>query len=97
MKNSIKTQRYLNVKSASTIKLLGCTIEEFKIHLEKQFKPGMNWSNYGEWHVDHIQPCITFDLSKKLEQSKCFHYTNLRPLWKLENLNRPRKTFINRK
>jgi hypothetical protein len=79
-----------NVKSVSTMKLVGCTIEQLKQHLEKQFKSGMNWNNYGKWHVDHIKPCYTFDLSKPNEQYKCFHYTNLRPLWAIDNLTRPK-------
>jgi desulfoferrodoxin (superoxide reductase-like protein) len=56
--------------------------------LEKQFKLGMNWDNYGRsgWHIDHIKPCASFDLTKKEEQLKCFHYTNLQPLWARENL-----------
>jgi hypothetical protein len=74
-------------KSKSTIKLLGCSIEKLKSHLESKFKPGMNWKNYGfyGWHIDHIKPCCSFDLSKDSEQLKCFNYKNLQPLWALEN------------
>jgi len=83
-----------NIKSGHTIKLIGCTIKQLKQHLEKRFKSGMNWNNYGrgcngkgmqEWHIDHVKPCCTFDLSKPSEQRKCFHYTNLQPLWAKEN------------
>ena len=83
-----------NTKSAHTSELLGCSIEFLKKHLESLFKPGMSWDNYGtgwngkgmrEWHVDHIEPCASFDLSKPSEQRKCFHYTNLQPLWAEEN------------
>lgn len=74
-------------KSKRTLELLGCSIEQLKEHLQKQFKKGMNWENYGYygWHVDHIKPCCTFDLTKPEEQHKCFHYTNLQPLWAKEN------------
>ena len=75
-------------KSKKTKELLGCTIEEFWIHLEKSFKPGMTRKNYGKWHVDHILPCSSFDLTKPEEQAKCFHYTNLQPLWASENLSK---------
>jgi hypothetical protein len=77
-------------KSAQTMKLIGCSIDFFKQHLEKQFKKGMSWQNYGQWHVDHIKQCWKFDLSKKSEQFKCFNYKNLRPLWAKENQSRPK-------
>jgi len=77
-----------NQKKGSTQELLGCTIIELAIHLEKQFKEGMSWENYGKWHIDHITPCSYFDLSKIKEQKKCFHYTNLQPLWEFENLQK---------
>ena len=73
-------------KSDSTINMLGCTINELWIHLEKQFKQGMTRENHGKWHIDHIIPCSSFDLTKPEEQAKCFHYTNLQPLWASENL-----------
>lgn len=75
-------------KCDSTFKLLGCTIEEFKIHLENQFTEGMTWDNHGfyGWHIDHIRPCASFDLSNEEEQKICFHYTNLQPLWRKDNL-----------
>ncbi len=74
-----------NIKSNTTIKLLGCNIEQFKYYLESKFKSGMSWNNYGKWHIDHIKPCASFDLSKTNEQQKCFNYTNLQPLWAKEN------------
>lgn len=85
-----------NVKSKHTKELLGCSIEELKEHLEKQFKPGMTWKNYSYrgWHIDHIIPCSKFDLSKSIEQQKCFHYTNLQPLWQQENMIKKDKVII---
>ena len=82
-----------NRKSAKTLELLGCTVTEFKQHLESQFQSGMSWDNYGiiGWHIDHIIPCYKFDLSKSSQQRECFHYTNQRPLWAKDNLSRPRK------
>lgn len=74
------------IKSARTEKLLGCTIAELKIYLENKFKEGMSWDNRSEWHIDHIKPCASFDLSKEEEQKKCFNYTNLQPLWARENI-----------
>lgn len=82
-----------NSKSKHTLELIGCSIDQLKQHLEKQFKPGMSWTNYGYygWHVDHIKPCISFDLSKSEEQAKCFNYKNLQPLWAEENLSKKKK------
>ena len=78
-------------KSDSTINVLGCTIEELWQHLEKQFQPNMTKENHGEWHVDHIIPCTSFDLTDPKQQVKCFHYTNLQPLWALDNLKKGQK------
>jgi len=80
-------------KSNPTLKLLGCSIKQFKSHLEKQFKQGMTWKNYGlfGWHIDHILPVSSFDLTKESEQKQCFHYTNLQPLWMLENIKKSDK------
>ena len=59
-------------------------------HLEKQFQPGMSWDNHGYdgWHVDHIRPCASFDLTDEEQVRKCFHYTNLQPLWAKDNLRK---------
>lgn len=75
-------------KSASTMELVGCTTKFLKSYLEQRFKPGMTWQNYGPkgWHIDHVIPCASFDLTKAREQRRCFHYTNLQPLWAHENL-----------
>jgi len=72
-------------KLGHTLELTGCSIEFFKQHLEAQFKPGMSWSNYGKWEIDHIIPCASFNLSNSNEQKKCFNYKNLQPLWWEEN------------
>jgi hypothetical protein len=75
-------------KSKHTLELLGCSIENLKLHLESKFQPGMSFSNYGKWHIDHIKPCASFDLSKSSEQRKCFNYLNLQPLWAEENFKK---------
>lgn len=79
-----------NWKYGTTLELVGAGIAQVKKHLEAQFKPGMNWENHGKlgWHIDHITPCAKFDLSDPEQQKKCFHYTNLQPLWWQENLSK---------
>ena len=78
-------------KSASTAELTGCTWKELLDHLQKQFTDGMSWENRHLWHVDHILPCASFDLSKPEEQRKCFHFSNLQPLWAEENMRKGSK------
>ena len=72
-------------KSAFTKELLGCSYEEARQHLAVQFLPGMTWENHGEWEIDHIRPCASFDLTDPAQQRECFHYTNLQPLWRFDN------------
>jgi hypothetical protein len=86
-----------NKKSDHSLNLIGCTPNELKRHIEKQFTIGMNWDNYGYygWQIDHIIPCSSFDLSKPEEQKKCFHYTNLQPLWAEQNLSKSDKINYN--
>lgn len=80
-------------KSDKTEKLIGITIKELKLYIEKQFKDDMTWDNYGfyGWHIDHIIPLSSFDLTKAEEQKKAFHYTNLQPLWAKENMQKGSK------
>ncbi len=90
---SIRMRKFFKKNGSRTIDFIGCSIDELKRHLESKFQEGMSWDNYGlhGWHVDHIQPCTSFDLSKKEEQRKCFHYTNLQPLWAIDNIKKSNK------
>jgi hypothetical protein len=73
------------------MKLIDCTIEELWTHLKRKFTEGMTKENYGKWHIDHIIPCASFDLTDPEQQEKCFHYTNLRPLWAFDNMSKGAK------
>lgn len=75
-------------KLTSTLDLVGCSIEYLREYLETKFQEGMTWDNHGEWHIDHIRPCVSFDLSILEQQRECFHYTNLQPLWASDNLSK---------
>lgn len=75
-------------KSVKTIELFGCSPKELCTYLETKFTEGMTWKNYGKWHVDHIRPCVSFNLLNVEEQRQCFHWTNLQPLWAIDNLRK---------
>jgi hypothetical protein len=80
-------------KSGSAVDDLGCSIPELKIHLEAQFQEGMSWDNWSctGWHIDHIIPLSSFNLSNREEFLKACHYTNLQPLWAEENFSKNNK------
>lgn len=80
-------------KAAPTMELLGCGMDEFKAYLAEKFQVGMTWDNHGRfgWHIDHIKPCSSFDLTDPEQQRACFHYTNLQPLWWSDNLSKSDK------
>jgi hypothetical protein len=80
------------VKKGSAVRDLGCTPEELKLHLESLFEPGMSWDNYGnkegQWSIDHIIPLSNVDLADRDQFLKVNHYTNLQPLWHIDNLRK---------
>jgi hypothetical protein len=84
---SIKKQGYS--KKSKTFETLGCSYEEFKQHLERQFKKGMSWDNLGQWHLDHI---YLVSLAKdEQELIRLNHYTNFQPMWAVENITKGNK------
>jgi len=102
LKNSLRHRFYKiivrlkkGIKYTNVINLVGCSIDQLKIHLELQFTEGMNWSNYGfgkdKWTIDHILPLDYFNLFNLEEQKKAFHYTNLQPLWGVDNFKKSNK------
>ena len=82
-------KRGMGKKLGSTLELLGCSLEEFQAHIEAQWVDGMSWDNLGHvgdvWHIDHIKPCASFDLTDPAQQKACFHWSNLQPLWAADN------------
>ena len=81
-------------KESKTFNILGCSFEDFKIHLESKFESWMNWVNYGNpkdgifetnktWDIDHIKPLATATTEEEL--LKLNHYTNLQPLCSYQN------------
>lgn len=82
-------------KKGSAIKDLGCSIQDLKYYLESRFKPGMSWDNYGQWHIDHIKPLSSFDLTNREQLKEACNYKNLQPLWAKDNLRKSNKLDYN--
>lgn len=98
MRNILRSRIYTvlkrknTTKLESTLNLLG--VDDINIvlnYLESKFESWMNWNNHGEWHIDHIKPCASFDLRCPVQQLACFHYTNLQPLKAIDNLKKGAK------
>ena len=87
-------------KNKTTEEILGCTLEEFKIYIEKQFAPWMTWENYGlydgqektGWDIDHIIPLCSVRTEEKIY--KLNHYSNLQPLCSYINRRIKKDKFI---
>jgi hypothetical protein len=76
-------------EKSSIVADLGCSIYDFKNYLSSLFSDGMNWTNYGsgenKWCLDHIIPLALFNLSNKACYEKACHYSNIKPMWSIEN------------
>ena len=72
-------------KMKKTRSLLGCSWHHLRLHIEQQFTEGMDWENKGIWQVDHIRPLSSFDLTTEHDQRQAFHFSNLQPLWAIDN------------
>ena len=77
-------------KHEPTLKLLGCSIKDYKLYLENKFDENMNWDNYGTyWEIDHIKELYKFNLNNKIEQMESFNFLNTQPL--IISLNRKKR------
>jgi hypothetical protein len=82
-------------KKVSAVKDLGCSMPEFITYIESKFLSGMSWDNYGKgsdkWNIDHIKALANFDLTNPEQQKQAVHYTNLQPLWEIDNIKKSNK------
>jgi len=98
LKSLLRHRLYLalkgNFKSGSAVRDLGCTIPVLKTYLESKFQSGMSWDNWTAdgWHIDHIKPLSSFDLTDRNQLLEACNYTNLQPLWAKDNLSKGAKT-----
>jgi len=94
LSNIVSTRIYQALKSGKSkksLEYLGCTIDEFKKHIESKFKENMSWDNYGEWQIDHITPIKYKDneevptIDNVIER---LHWTNTQPMWAVDNISK---------
>jgi hypothetical protein len=95
LRTRLNTALKNNNKVGSAVKDLGCSIEEFKRYIESLWQPGMSWDNWSKdgWHIDHIAPLSSFDLTNVEDFKKACHYTNLQPLWAYDNFRKSDKLY----
>lgn len=79
-------------RGISAVRDLGMSITEFRAYLEARFLPGMSWENYGKWHIDHIRPLKSFDLTDPAQARAACHFSNLQPLWAIDNIRKWSRT-----
>lgn len=84
-----------NLGDVSAVRHLGCTVEELRQHIESKFLPGMTWDNWGvgagKWHIDHISPLSAINPQDDEAIRRACHYTNLQPLWGVDNIRKGAK------
>jgi len=92
IRKRLKKQLDKGMTIGPTIEMLGCSIAQFRAYIEQQFTDDMTWDNYGTiWHIDHIKPVCSFDLSLEGIAKEVNHYSNLRPLLAKDNLAKSRE------
>ena len=82
-----------NFKSASTMELIGCTVDELRSHLESLFEPWMTWENQGlgGWDIEHIKACFHFNMADPEQQRECCNWSNLQPMEHIQNIKKGKK------
>ena len=92
LKANLRTRLYIAArngqKAGSAVNDLGCSIKAFKLYIENQFTKGMSWDNHGKWHLDHVLPLASFDLTNRMEFLEAVNWLNYQPLWARENLSK---------
>lgn len=79
-------------KSKSALNILGCSIDFLKLWFSFCFEKDMTFENHGKlWHIDHMIPCSKFNLQNDNEKLKCFHWTNMKPMYAIDNMKKNNK------
>jgi hypothetical protein len=81
LRNRVWSAIRLKSKSGSAVRDLGCSVQELSVYVASFFHSGMSWDNWGSvWHLDHIKPLASFDLTQRAQFLRACHYTNMQPL-----------------
>lgn len=94
IRNSVSARMWSALKGKTDDALfsrLNYSADDLVAHLERQFSAGMSWANYGKWHIDHVLPCASFDLTDDLQFQQCWALSNLQPLWAEDNVRKGAK------
>ena len=93
LRSRLKNAVIGDFKNGSAVQGLGCSIDEFKLYIQARFADGMTWDNWTTdgWHMDHIKPLASFDLTDRAQFLTACNFTNLQPLWALDNLSKGAK------
>ncbi|RRU74140.1 hypothetical protein [Stenotrophomonas maltophilia] len=95
IRNSVSARLWAALKGktdGALFRRLGYSLQELTEHLQGLFAPGMSWDNYGKWHVDHVQPCASFDMTDPEQFRACWALGNLQPLWAADNIRKGART-----
>lgn len=88
LRNRIRLAIKNKQKVGSAVRDLGCSIGSFRLFIENQFEPGMSWDNYGQWHLDHVIPLSSFDLTDRTQFLDAANWLNYQPLWATDNIRK---------
>lgn len=91
LRDYLKGKKY--TKKSKIFDIVGCSPDELKEHIQSKFIEGMCWENHGEWHIDHVVPLASAKTEDEIY--KLNHYSNLQPLWKIDNLKKSNKLINN--
>ncbi len=83
-----RLHEFIHQKLGGSKNLFGITPNGLREHIARQFREGMGWGNYGEWHIDHIRPISSFDLTDSEQVRAASNWQNLQPLWAAENMSK---------
>lgn len=83
---NLRSRLQTYIHHGSAVGDLGCSVSAFRLYIENQFEDGMSWDNYGDWHLDHVAPLNSFDLTNRQQFLEAANWLNYQPLWARDNM-----------